>query len=281
MKISRSVALVLTALLLVHSQLFAYDLKPAEIISKHLDSVGPQDKRDSLKTLMAMGISDFESTNPVIKGGGKAIIVSDPENFFFVMSLNSKEYPFEKIGYFHGSVDIPVAGEGQRALLGNFVANHSKVLSDGLFGGLLSLRWPLLSAKPRGRLSGGGTKKIDGKNVYMLDYSESGGGSSEFTIKLYFDAETFRHVRTEYNYEVMPGDMVFGQQNRRAAGRLTLTETYSKFKQVEGLTLPFGYRVEYESNGNTGAYKTKWGIDIAQWSLNQRLAPDFFTFQTK
>ena len=49
---------------------------------------------------MAVGISEFEAKVPLVKGGGKAIMVSDPNNLFFVMSLNSKEYPFEKVGYF-------------------------------------------------------------------------------------------------------------------------------------------------------------------------------------
>jgi hypothetical protein len=281
MKIARALALLTVALSVAVSSVSADDLTAAEILAKHLDSIGTKEKRDSVKTLMAKGLSEFESTNPVIKGGGRAIIVSDPDNLFFVIGLNSREYPFEKVGYFHKDISIPLIGGGQRGLLGSFLANHSKMLSDGLFSGALSLTWSPLSAKPRGKFTGGSTKKIDGKSLYVLDYNVSGGGSKEFTIKLYFDTETFRHVRSEYKYEVESTDAVMGQQNRRASGRLGLTETFSDFREVEGLTLPFVYRIEYESNGNSGSYKTRWGIDVEQWSFNQKLAPDFFTFDAK
>ena len=139
MKIPRALASLTIALSVLVSIINADDLKPAEILAKHLDSIGTKEKRDSVKTLMARGVSEFESTNPVIKGGGRAIVVSDTENLFFVIGLNSREYPFEKIGYFHNDVSIPLIAAGQRGLLGSFVANHSKILSDGLFSGVFSL----------------------------------------------------------------------------------------------------------------------------------------------
>ena len=282
MKIIRALALLTIALVIVISSANADDLKPAEILAKHLDSIGPKEKRDNIKTLIARGDSLFEQTNPAIKGTGRSIVVSDAENLFFVITLNSREYPYEKIGFFHNDVSIPLVAAGQRGLLGNFLANHSKLLSDGLFGGDLSLTWLSLATKPRGKFTGSGLKKIDGKNMYVLDYNVSGGGSSEFTIKLFFEADTFHHVRSEYRYTVEPRFVVMGQQNQQAAGKVGLTESFSDFRDVDGLTLPFSYRVEYESNGtSSGPYKTRWGIDVLQWSINQQLAPDFFTFDAK
>jgi len=122
----------------------AQTLTPQEIIDKHLASLGSREKRDSIKTLMAVGSSEFEAKVPLVKGGGKAIMVSDPNNLFFVMSLNSKEYPFEKVGYFGDKVNLPYMPAGGRSLLGGFLAENSKVLTNGLFSGVMSLRWPLL-----------------------------------------------------------------------------------------------------------------------------------------
>ncbi len=257
------------------------NLKPDEIVSRHLAAFGSPEKRAAAKTIMAIATSEFEAINPSVKGGGRAVVVSDPNNLWFVITLNSREYPFEKIGYFDGKPSLPFSTAGDRSLLGAYLANHSSILGEGLFGGVLSLRWPLFkldSRKPR--LMGGGTKKIDDRKLYVLDYVPSGGGSSEFTIKLYFDAETFNHVRTEYRFEVMPTDATFGQQNRRASAVAVLTETFSEFKAVDGLMLPHYHRAELSTNGNTGAHKNIWGVRVSEYRLNQALQPGFFTFDT-
>lgn len=81
---------------------------------------------------MALGASEFESNVPVVKGGGKAVVVSDPGNLFFIISLNSKEYPFEKIGYFDGKTSLPFTTAGSRSLLGSFLSDHQLMLSEGL-----------------------------------------------------------------------------------------------------------------------------------------------------
>lgn len=266
----------------IPASLAAQSMKPEDIVAKHLASFGSAEKRASLKTIMALGASEFEATNPATKGGGRAVVVSDPNNLFFIMSLNSKEYPFEKIGYFNGQPSLPFVTAGTRSLLGAFLANHTSILSEGLYDGVLSLRWPLLDIqRTKPRLTGGGTKKVDDKKLYVLDYVPSGGGSSEFTIKLFFDQETFDHVRTEYRYEVMPTDATFGQQNRRAAATALLSESFSEFKSVDGLRLPHYHRVELVTNGNTGAFKNIWGVRVAEYRLNQALQPDFFTFDAK
>lgn len=260
----------------------AQNLKPEEIVAKHLDAIGKKGDRDALKSIMALGASEFESSVPVVKGGGKAVVVSDPTDLFFIISLNSREYPFEKIGYFVNKPSLPFTTAGSRSLLGSFLSDHQQVLSEGLFSGAMSMRWPLWDLEKRKpKLSGGGTKKVNDKKAYVIDYNPSGGGSPEFTMKLYFDAETFNHIRTEYRYEVQPTDASFGQQNRRASAVVILTEDFSNFKAVEGITLPHYCRVELSNNGTTGMYKNVWGVKVAEYRLNQPLAPDFFTFDPK
>lgn len=231
---------------------------------------------------MALGTSEFESNVPVVKGGGKAVVVSNLANLFFIISLNSREYPFEKIGFFDGRANLPFVTAGTRSLLGSFLADHQLMLGEGLFTGVMSMRWPLLDVeKKRPKLGGGGTKKVNDRKAYVIDYNPSGGGSPEFTIKLYFDAETFNHIRTEYRYEVQPTDATFGQQNRRGSAVAILTETFSEFKTVEGITLPHYHRVELSNNGNAGMYKNTWGVRVVEYRLNQALTPDFFTFDPK
>jgi len=263
------------------SVLAAQDLKADEIIAKHLDSIGKQEARDGIKTLMAVGLSEFQSRIPLVKGGGKAIVVSDAENLFFVISLNSKEYPFEKIGYFDGKASLPYISAGMRSMLGVFINEHEKILADGLFSGIISLRWALLDPQKRkAKFKSAGRKKIDGKKLYALDYFTSSGGSNEFTIRLFFD-EAFNHVRSEYRREIIRGQGTFGAANQQANALLVLTEDFSDFKTVDGITLPYSYRVDFISNSNSTVNENIWGVKVSQYYFNQKLAPDFFTFDPK
>jgi len=203
-------------------------------------------------------------------------VVSNPENLFFVISLNSKEYPFEKIGFFDGKATLPFINAGSRSMLGTFITEHEKVLSDGLFGGIMSLRWPFLDVeknKPKAKLSG--TKKIDGRKMYVLEFTS---GSNDFSIRLYFDGETFNHVRSEYRREVVPRQGTFGQANQQASAVVMLTEHFSDFKSVDGYTLPHAYRVNFLSNSNTASNENIWRVNVAEYRLNQKLTDDFFTF---
>ncbi len=261
--------------------LAAQDLKPEEIIAKHLDAIGKNETRDAVKTLWVQGASEFESRLPLIKGGGKALAVSDPSNLFFVMGFNSKEYPYERIGSFNGKTVLPFISAGNRSLLGVFLNEHDKVVGDGLFFGSMSLRWIMAEPQRHGaRLQSGGTKKIDGKKLYILDYSPSSGGASEFKVRVFFD-EVFHHVRTEYKREVQRGQGTFGQANQQSNAVITLTEVFGDFRTVEGMTLPHTYRVTFSSNSNSTNNEQSWGFKVGQYIFNQKLAPDFFTFDVK
>jgi hypothetical protein len=60
-----------------------------------------------------------------------------------------------------------------------------------------------------------------------------------------------------------------------------LTEEFSEFKEVDGFTLPYMYKVTLTTNNATQSYETSWGIRITNYYLNQKLEPDFFTFDVK
>ncbi|MFN2502468.1 MAG: hypothetical protein ABR530_10715, partial [Pyrinomonadaceae bacterium] len=91
----------------------------------------------------------------------------------------------------------------------------------------------------------------------------------------------FRHIRSEYRREVKAGPAVFGQQNQTASARLDLTEEFSDFKEVDGYTFPYTYKVTFTSNSNSQWYENSWGVRVSMYSYNQKLAPDFFTFDVK
>jgi len=276
---SLAISVFLFSLLALASD--AQELKAEDIIAKHIESIGKREALDQVKTLFALGQSSFESQSPLIHGGGKSMVVSDHRNLMWAISLNSKDYPYEKIGYFGDKVSLPFITAGQRSLLGVFLNEHPRVLSDGLYGGIMSLRWPLLDDKKRPHIKSLGVKKVDGRKVYALSYQPESGGMDQFSIKLYFDADTFQHVRSEYHREFSPSQPKFGEANQLANSEITLTETFGDFKTVDGLTLPYTYAVEFASNSNTSTMKTTWGIKVAQYYINQQLAEGFFTFDPK
>lgn len=262
--------------------LWAQDLKVEDIVAKHLDSIGTKEKRDTIKNRMALGISSFESKLPAKNTNGKAVIASDDRNLMFLASFNSQEYPFEKIGYFNEKTNLPWVTAGTRSPLGTFLADHAKILSEGLFTGAISEYWTFLDLESRkAKVKTGGTKKVEKKNAYVLEYYPKGLGSTEFTIKLFFDSETYRHIRTEYYDQINPSQDTFGRLGRQAGTKIQLVENFDDFKTVDGLTLPYSYQAEYLTDSNSGVYEFIWGIKIKEYRLNQNLAPDFFKFDTK
>ncbi len=274
---SQSIFFLTLAIALAAVSAFGQKLKPEEIIMKHLDAVGIEAKRQEVKSLLVSGVSEYEAKNPSIKGGGKAVVVSDPNNLYLVMSFNSREYPLEKIGAFKESVSLPHSIAGGRSLLGTFLAEHSKILVENLFGGSMSLRWiNNISQHGKSRLRSAGTKKIDGREAYVLDVILPGIGSDNFKARLFFDATTFHHLRSEYVREVDVGRVQFGQQNQQANARVTLVEEFSAHKNVDGLTLPQSYKVTFTSNSNST--ESSWAIKVGEYRYNQKLAPDFFSF---
>lgn len=274
---SRSVIFLTLTIALSAVSAVGQKLKPEEIIAKHLEAIGIEAKRQELKSLFATGISEFEAKNPSIKGGGKAVVISDPSNLYMVMSFNSREYPLEKIGAFKESVSLPHTLSGGRSLLGMFLAEHSKILLENLFGGSMSLRWiNHISEHGKSRLRSAGTKKINGREAHALDVIMPGIGSDNFKVKLYFDATTFHHLRSEYKREVDVGRVEFGQQSQQANARVSLVEEFSAHKTFDGVTLPHNYMVTYASNSNST--ESSWAIKVGEYYFNQKLAPDFFSF---
>ena len=268
------------ALILIFASIcWTQELSAEDIIAKHLDSIGTKISREKIKNLTAVGFSEFESKNPAVRGGGRAVVVSEANNLLFAMGFNSKDYPYEKIGYFRSKVSIPYVNAGKRSLLGSFLIEHNNILSEGLFAGVISRRWPFLNVEKRlPKLKNQGTKKYNGRDAYVLSYVPDRGNSSELIIRLYFDAATFQHVRSEYRREIPAGKITFGQQNQIASSILVLTEHFSDFKENGGLTLPYAYSADFVSNSGNSLVETIWRINVDEYRLDQNLSEDFFSF---
>ena len=150
---------------------FGQEPKPEEILERHVAAVGGRAKLDEIRNRIAAGTSEFESKLPKKKTTGKVLIASDKNNLMLMASFASKEYPMERIGYFGNEVSLPWVSAGTRSPLGSYLADHGKVLSEGIFGGAISSNSFLIDpSRTNGRLTGAGTKTVDGRKAYVLNY---------------------------------------------------------------------------------------------------------------
>ena len=261
----------------------AQKMKPEDILAKHLDSIGTAENRAATKSLIAVGSAEVKSitkiTTPVV---GRIVIASAGMKNFWGMNLNSTDYPSEKFSYDGKNAKVGLVRLGNRSTLGNFVQSNNLMLEQGLFGGTLSNSWAMLDAANRKvKLSSDGTKKINGKEAYVLGYSPKGGG--DVSINLYFDKETFRHIRTEYKRISSAG---IGSRpddsSRYSENRITLTEDFADFKAEGKLMLPHSYRIFYTTTGtSSGSTGIEWIFNLTEFAVNQNLADGTFDIDAK
>lgn len=256
---------------------YAQKLKAEDIVAKHLDSIGTSEARASVKSQIAAGetlVKFVSQRNATLQG--RVVFASEGDKSFLGMRFDSTDYPSERFSYDGKKGKVGFVRLGTRSMLGNFILSNSEILEEGLLGGTLSSSWSLLDlTRKNAKLSAGGTKKIDGKETYVLNFSPKGGGDVD--IKLYFDKETFRHVRTEYKRVASAGiGKTPEQSSQLIESRISLTEDFSDFKEENKLTLPHSYRLFYSISGQNGTNEIEWTFKLNEFAFNQNLSPDTF-----
>lgn len=275
MKFLKSTALV--GLLLIASvPVLAQKLKPEEIIAKHLDSIGTTEARAAAKSRMVVGevvITFVTKKNQLTQG--RVVMASEGKKGLIGMTLNANDYTNEKFVTDGNKASVGYAYMNRRSPLGDFAAANDMMLSHGLLGGTLSTAWPLLdTAGGKGKISGGGIKKIDGKEVYALSYSAKGGSAD---VTLYFDKETFRHVRTEYKTVQSAGiGLTPNQSSGYDETRVKLVEDFSDFRDEKGLMMPHSYKITYTNSGQGGTSELEWALILSSFTFNPKLDPTTF-----
>jgi hypothetical protein len=146
-------------------------------------------------------------------------------------------------------------------------------------GGALSSAWPLLNlSAQRVKLESGGTKKIDGKPTFEIKYSPRTGSSVQ--ISLFFDQETFRHVRTEYTQVISAGiGANINASGAQRPRRYKMIEDFSDFQKEGGLTLPHTYKITLELDTPGGTFAGDWQLTLTQFNFNQAIPPSTFKIQ--
>ncbi|MCU0238876.1 MAG: hypothetical protein MUC29_05500 [Pyrinomonadaceae bacterium] len=255
-----------------------------EVIKKHLDSIGKAEDRAKIKNQAILG--NFKFTLPLRKDlqyTGTIAFAGEGAKRLFGMNFNQEtkpDYNTERIIYNEKDVKIGNARFNQRSALGEFIFRNDRILKDGLLGGALFNTWALSSLDlSKAKINYDGKKKVNGIEAHALEYNPKKGFG--VTIKLFFDATTFQHIRTEYRRTI--GAQI-GPTPEASAGQSetkeTLTEDFSDFKTETLFTLPHKYKITFESSGRSTT-EFRYELELNQFYFNQDLGADPFELNTK
>jgi hypothetical protein len=273
--------LIFTVVVLVPDSIRADDsaLRAEDVVARHLDAIGPAAVRVAVKSRAVQGTAVYR----ILVGGsgsveGKSGLVSEDRKLRFMMKFQRNDYRGEQFVFNDGKFEIAFANADQtRSPFAEFVRTQEAILGEGLFGGVLSTSWPLLDVPGRKpRLTYEGLKKIEGHDLHQLRYQPQ--KSSDLEIRLYFDPETFRHVRTVYTLSIgsnVGQDITLSAKQRPE--RIRLEERFSNFKDVDGVRLPEHWNIQFTRELPSGSTTvSEWDLTAAQISNNIGLDPRNF-----
>ena len=264
----RSIAFILCFFCLVESRPVADKISLEDLIAKHIETIGKAEaRRTNRSRIVAGGTLMNLRTGGSGNVSGAALIASQEERVLLKAEFSSASYPFEKLGFdghkFHARPYAP----GQRSPLAQFLLSHDVIFSEGLIGGTLSSAWPLLNLSAREpKLEYAGMEKIKGLQVHKVKYTPRTGG--ELKITLFFDAETFQHVRTDYE-RVIPAPMgaTPGASASQRETRYKLIEEFSDFRAESGLNLPHTYKLEFSVFELNNSLALDWTINLSRFTF--------------
>ena len=183
----------------------AADMKPEDLVAKHLDSIGTADVR-AAKSRIVQGTSLFKIR---VGGGGElsgtSALVSEGRKSVLMIKLANNDYRGEQFVTDGDKVSVAATTSDHKwSDFGYFVRAQDQIVREGLLGGELTTAWALLHlTENKAKLSFDGEKKIDGRSAYQLTYHSK--KRDELTVHLYFDPQTFQHIATTYAITLASG----------------------------------------------------------------------------
>jgi hypothetical protein len=263
----------------------AQKLSADELVAKHLDSIGPKDKRDAVKNQLLLGDIQFTFKGDPVIIRGKALILSENGRALWGMNFNSNDYPQDRFLYDGKKISIGrPSPSAARSLLGDYLYISETILKDGLLSGVMSASWVLKDpAAKKAKVSYDGTKTINGSETIVLEYTPR--SASDLSVKIYLDSKTYRHVRTEYNRVrgASQGATVDSSAGQSGAS-YKLVEDFSDFRKMGDLTLPGTYKITYNRSSAAGTStmgKTnrdaEWIFVVTDVGFNRELEENSFS----
>ena len=255
----------------------AQKLKAEEVVAKHLESIGSAKARAGVTTRIISGSSQvIIRTTPPGQAVGKAVLASEGVKSLFGMSFPSPVYPREQLGFNGNTFMAAFSTPGVRSGLGNFLMMHDIIFKQGLMCGTLSSAWPLLDLESHhAQVEYVGTRKIDDRVLHEVKFLPR--GNSDLKVTLFFEQESFRHVRTEYERTVSApmGKVEYTNVQERDA-RYKMVEEFSLFKPEGELTLPHIYKIKLSIDTVNGTFVAEWTIKLTQFDFNQKIDQSAF-----
>lgn len=243
-----------------------------EVISRHLDSIGSADARAAARSRLILGTALVTfRIGGTGQADGRAVLASQGNMSLIGITLDVPEYPRENLGFDGKTLTVADLKPGVRSTLGKFFMSHEMPFREGLLAGTLSSAWPLLNiSSMKASVKFDGTKKIKERQVYVLRYEPK--NDSGLKTKLYFDAETFRHVRTEYEQRQVQQMVTQPGVTQQQGDSITrLVEEFSDFKTEAGLTLPHSYKLQLSIEALNRRALQDWAFTLSQFSFNKTL----------
>lgn len=265
----------------------AKKMEPEELVGLHLDAIGPADVRTGMKSRMFSGQGIWR----VIQGGraqlpGAVFEASDGESISLRFDTQGNPtYYGEHVVYNGDDVQILQGFQGGKSPLGEFYIANKDLVKEGLVGGVTSTAWPLLQLEAKDpKLKYSGLKKVEGRELHRLDYKPKKGRSSA-KVLLYFEPDTYRHVQTEYVYEI-PGGMGASPDESAQQQRtyVNVTETFENFQDIDGLSLPVNWKILYNrtnQGGGPGSFVAEWEFTFTAATHNQPMDPALYEMGAK
>ncbi len=277
----------------------AAEMKPEDVVARHLDAIGTAAARAAAKSRIVQGTAEFKVR--VGASGylqGTSALVSEGRKSVLMIKLANNDYRGEQFVTDGDKVSVAATTSNHRwSDFGEFVRSQDQIVREGLLGGELTTAWALLNlAENKAKLNYDGEKKVDGRPAYQLTYHSK--KRDDLTVHLFFDAETYCHVLTTYSITLASGLGGFApsisdqaglttpsnapgadvtQSSKQKETRYTIEERFSDFKTVEGLTLPAKYVIHFTAelqNGTTNVYE--WDVAADEVSNNRSLDPRNF-----
>lgn len=277
------------------------DLSAEQLVAAHVKSIGRLEYIAKIKSRTFVGTTGVEfiqGMNGELKG--TSMFVSQGSSLAIVAKYQDINYPGEYLAYDGKAVSVGYMKPGQRSPLADFIFRFNEVAKEGFLGGTLSGSWPLLDIKKSDPDLKCRKTKVEGKELYELEYRPK-NMRSDLKIRMYFDPETFRHVRTEYKVRIRDDASVgntevvdqLGEQSAiksaspnarmqigssRADSIYELVEKFGDFKKIGGIVVPHRYELDYSAEG-ASTFIGHWILNAGKWGFNQVFDEKIFQAQ--
>lgn len=263
-------------------------LKPEDLVAKHLESIGTAEARARVNGTRIKGTGSV-AVKLCGEGQieGQILLASTDAANLINMDFGVQAYPQEALRFDGKRFATSQLKPGSRTCLAQFFLENEVLFKEGLVGGVLSESWPLLNVAERNpRLEYSGLKKIGDQQLHALKYNPRKG--SDVKIVLYFEPDSFRHVRTDYSRTIHAteqrrisggGPGLPAPQNQQASPtRIEAYEEFADFKEESGLNVPHTYKFHLLIQSEVRPAIVDWIFNLNEFSFTSPLDPAEFTF---